>query len=73
MDNVGDDPYDLVNVLSRLEGFQGIGCEIGRGPAIDDGLGVTASGPRKGLFQKLLRSLRSRRSKSRNENLLEHG
>jgi hypothetical protein len=72
MDNAADDPHDLVNVLSRLEGFQGIGREIGRGPAIDDGLGVTPGDARKGLFQKLLRSPRSRRSKSRNENRLEH-
>jgi len=68
MDNAADDPYDLVNVLSRLEGFQGIGHEIGRGPVIDDDLGVPASNARKGLFRKLVRSLLSRRSKSGNEN-----
>jgi len=57
MDNA-EEPYDLITVLSRLEG---IGREIDRGrPLPDDDLGATATG-RIGLFRKMLRSLRSRR------------
>jgi len=53
MDNAKE-PYDLIAVLSRLEG---IGREIGRGhPVRDDDLGATATG-RIGLFRKMLRSL----------------
>ena len=57
MDNA-EEPYDLITVLSRLEG---IGREIDRShPVRDDDLGATAT-RRMGLFQKMLRSLRSRR------------
>ena len=53
MDNA-EEPYDLITVLSRLEG---IGREIGRGhPVRNDDLGATATG-RIGLFRKMLRSL----------------
>ena len=56
MDNA-EEPYELITVLSRLEG---IGREIGRGhPVRDDDLGATATG-RIGLFRKMLRSLRPR-------------
>ena len=52
------DPYDLVTVLSQLEGM---GREIGRGhPAADDDVGVTATAGRTGLFRKMLSSLRLR-------------
>jgi hypothetical protein len=55
MDNA-EEPYDLITVLSRLEGIE---REIGRGhPVRDDDLGATATG-RIGLFRKMLRSLRS--------------
>jgi hypothetical protein len=57
MNNV-EEPYDLITVLSRLEG---IVRETGRGhPVGDDDLDATATG-RIGLFRKMLRSLRSRR------------
>jgi len=57
MDNA-EEPYDLITVLSRLEG---IGREIGRGhPGGNDDLGVTATAGRTGLFRKMLRWLRSR-------------
>ena len=57
MDNAAE-PYDLITVLSRLEG---IGREIGRGQPADDDLGVAATAGRTGLFRKMLRWLRSRR------------
>ena len=54
-----EDPYELVTVLSQLEG---IGREIGRGsPVADDDVGVTSTAGRSGLFRKMLRSLRSLR------------
>jgi hypothetical protein len=58
MDNAAD-PYDLITVLSRLEG---IGREFGQGHSVgDDDLGVTATAGRTGLFRRMLRLLRSRR------------
>jgi outer membrane immunogenic protein len=45
-----EEPYDLITVLTRLEG---IGREISRGhPVGDDGLGATATAGQTGLFQK---------------------
>ena len=58
MDNAKE-PYDLITVLSRLDGIE---HEIGWGhPVGDDELGATATAGRTGLFRKMLRSLRSRR------------
>ena len=58
MDNA-EEPYELITVLSRLEG---IGREIGQGHSVgDDDLGVTATAGRTGLFRRMLRLLRWRR------------
>jgi hypothetical protein len=59
MDNA--EPYDLVTVLLRLQGLEGMAHEIGRHST--DDLPVAATDPgRTGLFQKMLASLRWRRS-----------
>ena len=51
MDNA-EEPYDLITVLSRLEG---IGREIGRGhPGGDDDLGVTATAGGQVFSEKCL-------------------
>jgi len=56
MDNAAE-PYDLLTVLLRLEGFKGIAGEIDRGYSIDNpGVAVTDAG-RTGLLQKMLASL----------------
>jgi hypothetical protein len=60
MDNA--EPYDLVTVLLRLEGFEGMGRTIGLGHAIDDLHVAATDGGRPGLFRKMLASLRSWRS-----------
>jgi hypothetical protein len=49
------DPYDLVTVLSRLEGIR---REMGH-PVGDDDLGVTTTAGRTGLFRRMLRTLQS--------------
>jgi len=60
MDNAAE-PYDLVTVLLRLKGLEGMAHEIGR-HSIDD-LHVPATDVvRTGLFRKILSSLRWRRS-----------
>jgi len=62
MDNAAE-PYDLVTVLLRLQGFEGMGREIGLGHSTDDDLGVTATDTgRKDPFRKMLASLRLWRS-----------
>ena len=59
MDNA--ETYDLVTVLSRLEGLKGMAHEVGR-QSTDD-LGVAANHvERTGLLRKMLASLRSWRS-----------
>jgi len=55
MDNA--EPYDLVTVLLRLEGFEGMGRTIGLGHAIDDLHVAATDGGRPGLFRKMLVSL----------------
>ena len=60
MDNA--EPYDLVTVLLRLEGFEGMGRTIGLGHSIDDSHVAATDGGRTGLFRKMLTSLRSWRS-----------
>jgi hypothetical protein len=60
MDNA--EPYDLVTVLLRLEGFEGMGRTIGLGHSIDDLHVAATDGGRPGLFRKMLTSLRSWRS-----------
>jgi hypothetical protein len=55
MDNA--EPYDLVTVLSSLQGFEGMGRTIGLAHSIDDlHLAATDVG-RPGLFRKMLASL----------------
>jgi hypothetical protein len=56
MDNAAE-PYDLVTVLLRLQGFEGMGREIGLGHSIDDLHVAATDGGRLGLFQKVLASL----------------
>jgi hypothetical protein len=65
--NDAAETYDLVTVLLRLEGFDGMGRDIGLGHSIDDDLGVrgvpaTEAG-RPGLARKMLSLLWSRRSR----------
>jgi hypothetical protein len=61
MDNAAE-PHDVVTVLLRLQGFEGMGRTIGLGRT-DDNLGVTATDAgRTGIFRKILTSLRSWRS-----------
>jgi hypothetical protein len=57
-----DNAEDLVTVLSRLEGFDGMGRTIGLGHSVDDLQVVATDGGRPGLFRKVLASLRSWRS-----------
>jgi len=59
MDNAAE-PYDVVTVLLRLQGFEGMGRTIGLGHT-DDNVTATDAG-RTGLFRKMLASLRSWRS-----------
>ncbi len=59
MDNA--EPYDLVTVLWRLEGFEGIGRTIGLGQSIDDLQMAATDAGRTGLFRKMLASLRLQR------------
>ena len=47
------EPYDLVTVLLRLQGLDGIAHDIGRHSADDLGLTVMDA-ERPGLFQKML-------------------
>ena len=62
MDMNAADPYDLVTVLLRLQGFEGMRREISLGHSIDDpGAAATEAG-RPGLFRKMLAALRSNRS-----------
>jgi hypothetical protein len=56
MDNSAK-PYDLVSVLMRLEGFEGMGREIGLGHSIDDLHVAATDAGRTGLFRKMLASL----------------
>jgi hypothetical protein len=60
MDNA--EPDDLVTVLLRLEGFDGMGHTIGLGHSIDDLHVAATDGGRPGLCRKVLASLRSWRS-----------
>jgi len=55
MDNVPE-PYDLITVLWRLEGFKTIEGEIGQGQSIDE-RGAATDTERMGRLQKLLASL----------------
>jgi hypothetical protein len=56
MDNTAE-AYDLVTVLLRLEGFEGMGREIGRGHSIDDLHVAATEDGRTRLFRKMLTSL----------------
>ena len=60
MDNA--EPYDLVTVLLRLEGFEGMGRTIGLDHSVDDLQVGTTGGGRPGFFRKALASLRAWRS-----------
>jgi hypothetical protein len=51
MDNAAK-PYELVSVLMRLEGFEGMGREIGLGHSIDDLHVAATDAGRTGLFRK---------------------
>ena len=55
MDNAAE-PYDLITVLLRLEGFKRIEGEIGQGYSIDE-LGAATDTGRMGRLQKLLASV----------------
>ena len=55
MDNAAE-PYDLITVLWRLEGFKTIEGEIGQGQSIDE-RGAATDTERMGRLQKLLASL----------------
>jgi hypothetical protein len=57
MDN--PEPYDLVTVLLRLEGLEGMAHEIGRHATDDLGLAAADTG-RTGFFRMLLAKLRGR-------------
>jgi len=47
------EPYDLVTVLSRLQGLEGMAHDIGRHSTDDFGL-TAMDGERPGFFQKML-------------------
>jgi hypothetical protein len=55
MDNAADQ-YDLITVLWRLDGFKGIGSEIGQSHFIEEAVPATDTG-RMGRLRKLLASL----------------
>jgi hypothetical protein len=57
MDNA--EPYDLVTVLMRLQGFEGMAHEIGRHSTDDLGVAAADSG-RTGFFRMLVAKLRGR-------------
>jgi len=56
MDNA--EPYELITVLSRLEGLKGMARVIGRHSTDDLGV-AAANAERTGLLRKMLASLRS--------------
>jgi hypothetical protein len=57
MDNA--EPYDLVTVLIRLQGFEGMAHEIGRHSTDDLGVAAADTG-RTGFFRMLVAKLRGR-------------
>jgi hypothetical protein len=58
MDNA--EPYDLVTVLMRLQGLEGMAHEIGRHSTNDLGVSAAADAGRTGFFRMLVAKLRGR-------------
>jgi hypothetical protein len=64
MDNAAES-YDLITVLSRLEGLEGMAHEIGRHSTDDRYAAPAADAERTGLLRKMFASLRSWRPTGR--------